>query len=229
MTTHRVIPSATIVVPESEVELYEELTGREDLVPIPDEYEGGAAVSNWCLDHFEDECLILMDDDISGCFSIGAGYDRGRWLTRDEILHVLEVTTVCAYDVGVTLFGFNEAFDRRKFQDTDPFKLSGRCGGGVMGVIGREYRLDDMLRTRYSVDFALQHLLKDRIVWVERRYLFAQKQETNAGGDTLFRSTARVARDEARVKEKWGRFVSMRMGKGIYQTKINVPRRQPGG
>src|SRR3954466_9119862 len=55
ITTHKLIPSATLVVPESQADSYRH-TGCE-IVTTPDDLLGLANVMNWLLDNFKERCL----------------------------------------------------------------------------------------------------------------------------------------------------------------------------
>ena len=70
ITTHRLFPSATLVVPESEISSYAHIPLEK--VGIPDAISGVSAVRNWIVAHFPEECLVMMDDDISAAMCMVA-------------------------------------------------------------------------------------------------------------------------------------------------------------
>jgi len=59
ITTHRLFPSATLVVPESEIASYAHIPLEK--VGIPDAICGVSAVRNWIVAHFSEECLVMME------------------------------------------------------------------------------------------------------------------------------------------------------------------------
>ena len=59
VTTHRLFPSATLVVPESEIASYAHISLEK--VGIPDAISGVSAVRNWIVAHFPEECLVMME------------------------------------------------------------------------------------------------------------------------------------------------------------------------
>ena len=75
MTSHRLFPTATILVPESERPLYAAIA--VDGVPIsthletiPDDVRGISAVRNWIVRHFTEEAVVMIDDDIKACVAL---------------------------------------------------------------------------------------------------------------------------------------------------------------
>lgn len=70
ITTHRLFPAATLVVPESEIASYAHIPLEK--VGIPDAISGVSAVRNWIVAHFPEECLLMMDDDISAAMCMVA-------------------------------------------------------------------------------------------------------------------------------------------------------------
>jgi len=59
ITTHRLFPAATLVVPESEIASYAHIPLEK--VGIPDSISGVSAVRNWIVAHFAEECLVMME------------------------------------------------------------------------------------------------------------------------------------------------------------------------
>jgi hypothetical protein len=58
--THKLVPRATLVVPENEVEAYRPL-GLE-IVPILPDRIGVSAVRNWIVRRFEEEAVVMYGD-----------------------------------------------------------------------------------------------------------------------------------------------------------------------
>ena len=74
VTTHKLVPQATLVVPENEVEAYRPL-GLE-IVPIPPDRIGVSAVRNWIVRRFEGEAVIMYDDDVTACRALAGLTNR---------------------------------------------------------------------------------------------------------------------------------------------------------
>ncbi len=65
VATHKLVPRATLVVPENEVEAYHHF-GLQ-IVPIPPNRIGVSAVRNWIVRRFEDTAVVMYDDDVTAC------------------------------------------------------------------------------------------------------------------------------------------------------------------
>ena len=101
--SHRLFPTATVVVPESERTAYaliHEIAPR--LETIPDSYSGISAVRNWVISHFPEEAIVIIDDDISACICMVSF--RCRKLSIEETAAMIENTAYCARGAGGGIF-----------------------------------------------------------------------------------------------------------------------------
>jgi len=109
-----------------------------------------------------------------------------------------------AQQLNTSCFGFDQAWDVRKY---DPFKPFSLCGwvGGVIGVIGRKKRFSNSF-FKVDIDFCLQTLLNDRILLIDNRYAFVQKRIKGKGGNALFRTQEKFDQEIDRLRKRWGKF-----------------------
>lgn len=213
-----------VLVPESEREEYARAVPNP-ILTVPDEVEGLGRLRNWVLDHFPEESIVMVDDDVSRLYRIDGAKSR-RVVDRDEVLQVIVNAWVMARDAGVSVFGFTQT-DIRKYSGTDPFGLCSLVGC-VIGVIGRKLRFrDDPFKV--DIDFCLQGLLVDRIVWVDNRYYFIQNRDNNAGGNAKYRTGQAYERSIETLKEKWGDLIKVRSVKNQKSIRLNVQRKQAIG
>lgn len=222
ITTHKVVPDATLVVTESEAHLYEH-TGLE-IVKIPDSVMGLGAVRNWVLDHFTEEIILMFDDDIKYLLSI-MNVSPIRINDLDEVYDIIENTVSNAVEAGVTVFSFDQKGDCRKFRENRPFLLTSWVGS-VVGIIGRKYRFTETNKFKVDADYSLQCLLYDRIVWIDTRYSFIPERDCNRGGCSLYRNSDSIVKEVEFLRRKWGRFIKITEGRGTYQLSLKVKRTQ---
>ncbi len=223
ITTHKLFPEwVEVVVPQSQKEEYS-LRISNDLITTPDNIIGLGRLRNWCLDLFPEETVIMVDDDITRVYSLT--HKHARNLNSAEIAEIIINAAIMAKDANCRVFGFNQT-DIRKYNGCEPFKLC-TWFGGVIGVIGREYRFKDD-KFKVDIDFCLQNLLHNRIVWCDNRYYFVQKRDNNMGGNSEFRTAEEFRRSVDSLKAKWGNCVKIREDKNSSQIEIrlNVGRRQ---
>ncbi len=223
--THKFLNDAVLLVPESEKMDYVEVIGDSCKIrTIPDSYKGLSAVRNWCLDNFKEDCLIMFDDDIKGLFCICR--EAGFWVHgSNDIDQVLENAAFCAKGAKCGVFGFNQAWDVRKYQENQPFKLVGWVGG-VIGVIGRKNRFDEHNKLRVDIDFCLTNLLKNRIIWIDNRFSFVQKRFSNKGGNSVYRTMDSDKRELDYLKTKWGSYLKFPKSKTQQLVRVNIKRTQ---
>ncbi len=222
ITTHNLIPDATLVVPESEVDRYK-FTGLE-IVPIPDSIHGLGAVRNWVLDNFSEEIIVMFDDDIKNLISL-LNVSPVRINDLDEIYDIVQNTAYNAYEAGVSVFSFDQKGDVRKFRENRPFILTSWVGS-VVGVIGRKYRFTETNKFKVDADFSLQCILNDRIVWIDSRYSFIPERDCNRGGCSLYRNSETILKEIEFLRKKWGKYIKITEGKGTYQLSLKVKRTQ---
>lgn len=223
ISTHKIFPDyIEILVPESEKELYERNLDNP-ILTIPDDVKGLGEVRNWCLKSFEEDILVMVDDDISRLYCLSTPLSK-EIKDKEEVVQVIINTAVMAKDMGVHCFGFSQT-DIRKYNGTDPFKLSTWIGG-VIGVIGRKYEFRKD-KFKVDIDFCLQNLLVDRIILCDNRYLFSQKRDCNVGGNSIFRTDEEYQKSVDSLADKWGKYLKVKKNySSNIRINLNVQRRQ---
>lgn len=220
ITTHKILPFATLCVPKSEYDNYYH-TGL-DIVTVPDEIKGLGYLRNWVLEHFKEEIIVMADDDISHLWLNSR--KRGVRISDPEtILQIIYNTAQCAKDLGTSCFGFSQAWDVRKYDATQPFQLDSWVGG-VVGVVGRDIKfLEHMFKV--DIDFCLRTLMKDRIIWRDNRYAFVQERDRNKGGNSLYRTADAVEKELTYLEHRWGKYFKRRISKAGEITNVKVERK----
>ncbi|MGH0945713.1 hypothetical protein ACQVTS_32915, partial [Bacillus mycoides] len=196
-----------LVVPESQVKDYKQVVPNANaIVPIPDDVVGLGAVRNWIMDHYEEEILIMMDDDIKSFVSL-------LQLKPEKIedVDVIECILLnCAQnciDAGMTLFSFNQCTtDVRKYRHSQPFNLSSWVGT-VVGVVGRKHRFTEVNKLKVDADYALKTLLHERVLWIDQRFSFVNIRDRNRGGNTEFRTQQAIEDEIKFLEEKWKKHI----------------------
>lgn len=165
----------------------------------------------------------MIDDDIKYCFCNTELHAR-RITDKDEMIQILINTAVMAKDAGAKCFGFSQT-DIRKYNGTSPFNLC-TWVGCIIGVIGRSHKFRDD-KFKVDIDFCLQNLLTDRIIWQDERYYFLQNRDNNTGGNSLFRNQKDYEESLNSLKKKWGRFLKQgKSNKSQIKLNLNVKRKQ---
>ena len=223
ITTTSLFPDwVEILVPDTEIDQYK-ATVYNPLIAIPDTYKGLGQVRNYVLDNIPEETVVMIDDDLRYCYSL-TGYRTRRIKSPTEVVQIIINTAVMAKESGAKCFGFSQT-DIRKYHETDPFNLC-TWVGGVIGVIGRDLKFRDD-KYKVDIDFCLQNLLVNRIVWCDSRYTFAQERDNNIGGNSSFRNKEEFNKSVDTLKEKWGNYIRVKdSGKSQITINLNVKRKQ---
>ena len=226
MTSHKLFPSATLLVPESELSDYAHIPLAEKLT-VPDAIQGISSLRNEVLRRFKEDAIIMLDDDISACVCMVSL--RCRKLSPEEALAMITNSAWCARGAGARLIGWHQRSDPRLLQRNDPFGINHWVGGAV-GVVRDEHggvpKWDELLKCKCDIDASLQELLDNRIVWNEARFCFVQERDKNLGGNSLFRSAERIATEKRHLKRKWKAHIKFENYKSQERVAIDAPRRQ---
>lgn len=223
MATQRILTNPTLVVPEDELQAYSNSVVGMDIFCIPPSLVGVSKVRNWIVSHFPEECIVMYDDDVTAMQTICALHNRR--LPVADIEAVVENTAYCAAGAGARLFGWNQRPDPRVLQRNDPFSVANWCGG-VVGVIGKEIRWDELLRFKCDIDACLAELRDNRIVWHERRFCFLQGRDKNPGGNSRFRSPESIEAEKRYLAGKWKAHITLDEYQSQDRVRMNVERKQ---
>jgi hypothetical protein len=216
ITSHAVFPHAELWCPQSQIDQYEKLGLKT--VAVPDSIVGLGPVRNHVLDNCESRVVVMVDDDVEKMWcNVGL---HGREELAAEAL--VENLALMAADLGVSCFGYAQAWDVRKYNASKPFSFSGWTGG-VIGVVGRKHRFLSS-KFKVDIDFCLTCLLHDRIILIDNRYAFVQKRRSNVGGNSEFRSKEGYERDTEYIRKKWGKHLQYKVSDSGEITSVRVER-----
>ena len=211
-----------IVVREDEVEEYSAL-GRE-LLAHPMDVRGIGPLKRWILANVPDETVVIVDDDVSKVYTLVG--QRKRTIVRpDSIAQILANAETIARALDTPVFGFNQAWDVRKFVPQDPLHFYGWTGS-VVGIIGREINYDPNLLLRADIDLCLQAMRKWRTVFIDQRFSFVHDRFEGRGGNAHMRSKKRNERELRYLQEKWGKWLRVQETKTTTRLVVKVKRRQ---
>jgi len=176
----------------------------------------------WIIEHADDDVVFMVDDDVSGLYSL-VGTHRRRMAQPADILRVVENTAHCAAGAGARVFGFSQSWDVRKFMPQKPVCFTGWVGGAI-GIIGRPSLYDRSLLLRADIDACLTSLLKHRIIYRDDRFGFEHRRFGGSGGNAASRSSAQHERELAYLLRKWGAHLKVQPAKSTIRLIVDVQR-----
>jgi hypothetical protein len=212
----KLFPDALVCVGEDEVHHYEVAT--KNLLVHPPDVLGIGPLRQWILDHVEDPTVVMVDDDMHTVYA-QTGFNKKRIEHPDTVRAIVERVAQCAKDAGARVFGFTQMGHPIDYRPMKPFGLN-TWVGGLIGIHGRELRFDTTLKLRADIDYCLQSLVKDRIVWVDSRFCFIHQRFAGKGGNAINRSEERHRQEVEYLLRKWGPYLAVKQAKTT--TKIQV-------
>jgi hypothetical protein len=227
--TLSLFPAATVVVAEVEKPEYVKAGIPEAQIvthPGAPQITSASLAKKWILDHFEDEVIVIVDDDIRALISF-AGWNAKKYTDPANIMQILENSAECARGFGTSMFGFRQQGNPLVYRPFDPFTLHSWVST-VIGFIGRGVvEFDTSMATCSDIDLSLQCLRKNRCTFIDSRYWFDNIREKNKGGNTSIRTEERYHADRAIMKRKWGKFIEVKSDtKTTERIVLHVDRRQ---
>lgn len=210
-----------VIVPESEKQLYESVI-KNPILTTPDNIIGLGMLRNWCLDNLPERSIVMVDDDISKFYCLTGELTKAV-KDPEEVVQIIINTCVMSRDAGCKVFGFNQT-DIRKYKGYEPFNLK-TWVGTIIGVNDRKYRFIDN-KFKVDIDYCMQSLLVDRIVWVDTRYYASNKKDCNRGGNATFRTKEGFHDAIKKLKDKWGDCLLVKNHKNQVNMSFNFDRKQ---
>lgn len=181
---------------------------------------------------------VLRELDQAGFDLAGAGYTPEEFarLTEQEDpaeslkpIPAMELQAFEHYDYLIFMFrdlrDWNQRPDPRMLQRNDPISVV-HWVGGVVGVVGKTIRWDEMLQFKCDIDCGLSELLHNRILWHESRFCFEQKRDKNLGGNSRFRSPERIEAEKRYLQKKWQAHILIDQYQSQDRVKVKVERKQ---
>jgi len=216
------VPDAVVCVGASEAAAYRRITPR--LLIHPDSVVGIGPLRAWIIAHAAEAAVFMVDDDVSALYSVVGTYKR-RITDPKDVRLVVENAAHCAAGIGAPIFGFNQAWDVRKFLPQKPLSFTGWVGGAV-GVIGRAPLYDPSLLLRADIDACLTALLKYRVIFRDDRFAFVHKRFGGTGGNAVVRSDTQHQNEIRYLRAKWGAHLTLQPTKTAIRLVVHVPRTQ---
>jgi len=196
-----------VCVSESEKDDYSRAC--KNVITHPDEVSGIGRIRAWILENFTQEVVVMADDDVSHvwCNMYRTGFAINN---PNVVFEILANAANVTADLGLHVFGFSQALDVRKYNATKPINLTGWVGG-LVGFVGRRDYKYSTNCLRADIDYCLQSLQEDRIIYQDNRYAFVHQRFGLSGGNSANRSMARDNEELKYLLLKWGRYLDAKV------------------
>ena len=190
--TTKIIPSATVYVPELEADAYRQ-TGTANVVEVPDEIRGITATRNWILANAGTERVVMIDDDVrtqgtTRLFerhAVHVPLDEATWL--GEFRKLFELTE----QLGYRIWGVRTDSATRACYPYFPFRFRSYVTASCMGIVndGR-VTFDETFPVKEDYELCARCIVEDGGV-LFAQYLYWQSTHWHdAGGCKDYRTEA---------------------------------------
>ena len=202
--TADLVEDSLIFVHEFEKDLYEEkYKGR--VVSIPDDLmgKGMAVIRNYILDNTDDDCVLMLDDDIKqfGYYEKNEYFKVDRNKLKDFFSGMFDMCK----EAKTVLWGLNLQSDKKFYREYSPFSLSSVVLGPCFGIIkDKAIRFDDSLGLKEDYDYSIQVLKKYRKILRFNKYHYVSDHITKKGGCSVYRTSEKEIQQAEAFQRKWG-------------------------
>ncbi len=216
-TTYKLLDYCTYVVRKSEEEKYKKL--NVPLLVVEDEkINSFTKVQQYLIDNAEEDIICVIDDDIQEF--VYRLENKERIKDKEIIIAEIERIAQQIVDLDIGLGGLC-------VRDI-PYGYIGEVNfNGITGSV--RYYNRNKLKSKYNhnlkffqdVDFVLQELLINRIIFRPNYFIGCAQVETNKGGGTS-NKTIKMKEDCYReLRKKWGKDINFNLKKNITKILVN--------
>lgn len=232
----QLLPGCTVFVHESERAAYEAQACGQVEIATHAITNGIGPIRNAVLDVFDEDCIVMIDDDLMGVVPLLA--KRQRRVTDPRIIRqVIESGHHAAADLNLGVFCWSRDSNPIGRDNVgNPVRLLAPIANsfGIRGP-ARRRRFDAGLRIGEDFDFTMQTLLHDRVVLCDCRWYFDHGPVySGTGGTSGTYRDEDVAAVAGRLRERWGRWIpphrterERQMAETGLMLRMDVPRRNP--
>jgi hypothetical protein len=205
-SANKLFPNACVLVAASEQDAYASVVESRRIVTHPD-LVGYTRIFNWCQEHFKEECLVFLDDDIK---DVKTNFPKPSHLRAEAIQQVIENSIQVIHDLDLSVFCFSRTSN---YSILDPWNkpiVPVQFPTVAFGIRGkaRHRKSDESLLGRADMDWGLTTLLEDRLVYADVRYFFDNGAIFGGeGGNVGLFDDDHRKEITAKIKKKWGKYV----------------------
>jgi len=220
-----VLPSATMFVPEGEVDAYKK-HHRNPVVGVPSSVRGITPTRNFILDSTKQPFVVMIDDDVQYC-----GY---RTLTEERIdIHQITDENVwhgefaklfeVAISAGARIWGLATVSAAWSYRPWRPFIFRTYITASCMGILNDSgIRFDERFVVKEDYELCLRCLKEDGLV-IGARFLHWQNRHwTTEGGCKTYRTSEVEANATKLLESMYPGLVERAPGRGGSEFSIEL-------
>lgn len=192
VSSRKIVPSATLFVPENEAEAYR-MTYGPPVVSVPQEVRGITRTRNWILDHTRERWVVFVDDDAVRCGYVFFLPHRVRnvLLAESAILEEWGRLFEVMEDAGFRIWGVDTLGQTRSIYPFRPIITRTYVTASCMGMLNRRgFRFDETFPVKEDYELCLRCLRDDGGVVGARYFYWYNRHWKDPGGCADYRTVA---------------------------------------
>lgn len=221
----KVLPSAVVYVPESEVHQYEQMC--KNVVAVPNEIKGITATRNWILKNCEDEWVVFVDDDVKNYGWTRLTETQGKQIKITEenewikiFMRLFDVTV----SLGWKIWGVKTEAALRSVYPYKPILFRSYVTASCMGIIndGSMY-FDESFPVKEDYEICLRHIEKYGGILAARYVYWENAHWGEDGGCGAYRTQGMEATAIKRLAQMYpGMIRQIKRGGCGYSIELNL-------
>ena len=220
-TTNKTLPSAIFFVPENQADNYIENIENK-VIPVPSKYDGITRTRNFILNHFKDENVLFIDDDVRQC----GYYTKGSMISmmygcEELFLGIFKKHFELSQGLGFKIWGCESSTSNFANHPLQPFSFSSVITCNLMGIINDgEFYFDEQFQVKEDYELMLRHYKKYGGHLKSRQFYWANKHWNNEGGCVDYRTDKMEEEAIGNLKQRYGAMISKSRSKNKHQISI---------
>jgi len=223
--TKRFFPNMTIVVPHSEVELYQEKNPDFEVVGTPKHIKGITPTRQWILENYG--TVFMIDDDVVNVRKNYAKPKESSDINDPEtIFEIVRNAFVIAQGIGAKIFSFSKIRNPLEYNSFTPIVHTGYMNASFCGFIeghGLEYDLTMSEGEDHYISCLTGY--KHRYCFIDNRFSFVTDGNFKAsGGCNDYRTRDSMIKNTLYLRQKFGEVIQYK-GPTALKQNVNIGER----
>jgi hypothetical protein len=204
----KVLPSAVIFVPESEMGQYKRT--NQNVVGVPDNVKGITKTRNWILQNCGSPRVVFIDDDVKmqGWVKLYSDKARHKKLDEKTWLKTFERMFDSAEQMDYKIWGVATQSATRSVYPYKPFLFRSYVTASCMGIINDgTYYFDEEFQVKEDYEICLRHVKERGGILCARFAYWENSHWADEGGCKSYRTQKMEAECIRKLVEKYPSYI----------------------
>jgi hypothetical protein len=219
VSTLKLIPEATLVVPYNELNDYVQAYPDFVVVCTPKSVKNIVASRQWILEQFPN--VFMIDDDVTAIHKMYESDSKYMEIEDpEEIIGIIYRLADMAKDLGAKMFGFGNCRTPVQYRSHEPFKFTGYQNASYCGFLeGHDLMYDLSYSEGEDHYISCLNIYRHRFMLIDTRYaVFTKDNFKGEGGCSTDRTLTEFQENTIRLRKTFGEVVHMKSASGGKKT-----------